>query len=984
MANRIYSHRVAAQALARFSLSVLAIGSTFSALAHCNNGATQSNGSQGSGSSGSTAMSDPDAMIPSDAAAWAGLAPEDFPPVGADGMLPALATPTRYDLSLDIDPAQPRYSGVQTITMRIPRATRIIAMHGRGLNIRTAAIVDGSGRPTQYADWRFRQAVGGRGEPEELLLVLPTAVQGDAVRVQIAFDNSFNSSLRALYRVHVGDLWYAYTQFEPNDARRAFPCFDEPAAKVPWGVTLTVTGQNIPIANMPEVERRTLADNRTQVRFADTPPTPSYLLAVAVGQFDILEHAPVVLTAGGQTQTIPLRGIATRGQGAMTRESLDIAAAHLQILSQYFDRNYAYPKLDLMGVPEFGAGAMENPGLVTFREEMLLLNPDPARVSVNARRGIAGIIAHELAHQWFGNLVTMRWWDDLWLNEGFATWMGARVLDTWRPQMNSRVESIRSRAWAMDEDSLPTARIVRQPVRSTSDAEEAFDGITYVKGASVLRMLESYLGEDVFRTGVRAYMQTHAWSNATAQDFLGALQQAQPAGPNAANLSAIAASFLDRRGVPLVSIETNCVAGAPVSLRVSQQEYRVLGSPSASPSGTASGTTAANADAGAPQAAIAAAANPWLIPLCVRYAQGAATGRTCSVVSAAQTTLALAANSTCPAWIHPNDAEAGYFRYTLTPTVRAMFAPARWATLDRITRIGLVDGLWAQVRAGALPIDQYLSLVYQVRNDRDRLVLESIGSGLSQLVAHHSEGAVRDRLRAFTARIFAPILRELTWMPRPTDDDDKNLLRRSAISTLGSVALDPATLTELETRATALLQSGTGVPADLATLILPIASLRGNQARLDAIIARLQRTDLTPQERSSTQSALVFFRDPAVLRNGLAALLTPVVRQQDVGRLIYASGSHPDRRATVHAWVREHYREIATKLTEEQAVTLAGLVGDTCDATTRDAMNAFFQPLAAVAERAERSIHEGSDSSRQCEALRTAITPGLSRWTAPR
>jgi alanyl aminopeptidase len=919
---------------------------------------------------------DPDAMVANDAAAWAGLSPEDIPGVEANGQLPALATPTRYDLSLEIDPSQPRYSGVQTITMRVPHATRTLVMHGRGLTIRTAAVLDASGRPTQYGDWRFRQATGGRGEPEELLLVFANALEGDAVRLQITFENSFNASLRALYRVHVADRWYAYTQFEPNDARRAFPCFDEPAAKVPWGVTLTVPTDNIPVANMPEAERTTLADHRVRVRFADTPPTPSYLVAVAVGPFDVVEHSPVELHSGGESKTVPLRGIATHGQGPMTREALDIAAAHLQILSEYFDRNYAYPKLDLIGVPEFGAGAMENPGLVTFREEMLLLNPDPARVSVNSRRGIASIIAHELAHQWFGNLVTMRWWDDLWLNEGFATWMGARVLDTWRPAMNSRVESIRSRAWAMDEDSLPTARIVRQPVRSTSEAEEAFDGITYVKGASVLRMLESYLGEDVFRTGVRAYVRSHAWSNATAQDFLGALQQAQPAGPNATDLSQVAASFLDRRGVPLVSISAQCARGTAPSLQITQQEYRVLGSPMPGANNTQAGAQPM------PPPPV------WRIPLCIRYGQGAASARTCSVVTERQSTASLAATASttasCPAWVHPNDAEAGYFRYALTPPVRALFEPARWQTLDRITRIGLVDGLWAQVRAGALPIDQYLTLVYQVRSDRDRLVLESISSGLGQLIAHHAEGAVRDRLRAFTTRIFAPVLRELTWAPRPTDDDDKNLLRRSVISILGSAALDPETLTEVETRATALLANNSAIPADLATLLLPIASLRADRTRLDALIARLQRTDLTPQERSSTQSALVSFRDPAVLRLGLDTLLTNAVRQQDVGRLIYSSGSHPDRRATVHSWVREHYDAIAAKLTEEQAVTLSGLVGDTCDATSRDAMIAFFQPRAARAERAERGINEGRDSSQQCEALRTAIAPALTRWTAPR
>lgn len=900
----------------------------------------------------------------------AGIAVE---PARADGRLPSLATPIEYALSLDIDPDVETFRGVIRSKIRVASRTSALVIHSRELEIGAVRALDAQGRMIAQGYAEARASAHGRGSPEELVLRFDHPLEGDGITVEIAYTGRFNPSLRGLYRVRQEGRWYAFTQFEPNDARRAFPCFDEPGYKVPWTVELTVPEGSVALANMPEASRGAAREGKVRVSFQRTPPTPSYLVAFAVGPFDVVEHAPVALESGGERVSVALRGVATHGQGALLRESLDVAAAHLGVLSQYFDRNYPYPKLDLVAVPEFGAGAMENPGLVTFREEMLLL--DPQRATTSARRGVAGIIAHELAHQWFGNLVTMQWWDDLWLNEGFATWMASRVLDTWRPEMGARIESIRSRAWAMDQDSLPTARVVRQPVRSTSEAEEAFDGITYTKGAAFLRMLESSMGEDAFRQGIRSYIRAHAWGNATAQDLFGELQRT-----SRMSVDGVARSFLDRRGVPMVSATVQCARGAAPSIVIDQTQYQPLGV----------------APAATDDQAL------WSVPLCVEYGDARGRiGRQCISLDGARATIAATANANaavatasttaadagapavstrCPTWVHPNAEESAYVRYALTPPVRALFAPAQWRGLDRALRIGLIDAAWAQVRSGTLPVTEYLQLIGRIGDERDRIVLDAISSALSTLVSKHASGPAQQRLRALAATIFRPALARVGWTPRPTDTEEDKLLRRSAISVMGSLAMDAAALAEANRFATQYLRDPASVPSDLALLVLPIASLRGDAARFDALAARLRERTITPQERSAVQMSLVTFLDATQLGRGLDLLLTDAVRQQDVLRLVWTAASHPDRRAVVHQWIRAHYDGIVRRTTEETAVRLASIVADTCSAQERDAWVSFWRPRVANAEGGERSIAEGEDSSRQCEALGRVVQPALAQW----
>jgi aminopeptidase N len=862
-----------------------------------------------------------------------------------DGRLHDLARPRRYALSLDVDPSIDRFGGTQRIELSIAGPTRVLVLHARGLTIRTARVTSAGGAALVGAA-RSRAAAGGRGEPEELVLTFDREIPAGDATLEIGFDGAFNPTLRGIYRVRSGEDWYAFTQFEPNDARRAFPCFDEPGFKVPWELTLRVPRGQIAVANMPEAARTDEA-RTTLVRFAPTPPTSSYLVAFAVGPFDVVE---------GPRTPVPLRAITTRGQGWLTQLILDAAAAHVRILGEYFDRPFPYPKLDLVAVPEFGAGAMENPGLITFREELMLL--DPARAPTSQRRAMASVLAHELAHHWFGDLVTMAWWNDLWLNEGFATWMQARVVDQWQPAFRAQVEALRGRGAAMESDSLPAARAVRQPVSSTSDAVEAFDWITYLKGAAVLHMLEHWVGEDVFRDGIRQYVHENEWRNATADALFAALDRAARR-----DVSGAAATFLDRPGVPLVRVDLTCPPGAPPRVTVAQSRYRV-----------------ALASAAAERETEPAA---WRIPVCLLFEAEGGPRRTCVELQGASTEAPLEGAARCPRWVHPNADEAGYYRYAITPPVRALVTSGAARGLDVRGRAGLVDDAWALVRGGELGADEFLRLLEAFRGERERVVLESIAGALQDLFADVADDATGPALQAWIASFLRPVARELGWDPRPGEDDERKLLRRLVLGTMGAVANDAVTLAEAERRAQDFLRDPRSVDADVAAVALPLASRRADAARLDALLAAL-RTAPTPADRAAILGALAAFEEPALLRRALDATLTDAVRVQDILRLIYAAAGHPARRATVVAWVQEHFDGIQTRLPGDPAGRLAGLARVACSPAEVAQAEAFWRPRAPRFEGAERALREGLQRADQCIALRDRERPRLASFFAPR
>ncbi|MEM9490762.1 MAG: M1 family metallopeptidase, partial [Myxococcota bacterium] len=526
------------------------------------------------------------------------------------------ARPLGYQIDLTLVPEQDTFDGRVAIDIMLTRATRVVWLNATELTFERAAI---AGEDSEAEAVRVVQ-----GDEAHIALVADAPVGPGKVTVTASYRGVLPSHEEGgLFRRKEGDFWYIYSQLEPLDARRVFPSFDDPRFKVSYQLTLRVKKDHLALANTPIASESTTADGMRVVRFLPTPPLPSYLVAMAVGPFEVVDAG----TAG--RKNTPIRIIKPHGMGAWATYAAESTGPLLTLIEDYFDQPYPFAKLDQIAVPSF-LGAMENPGLVTYHKELILA--EPGRDSIARQRSFASICAHELAHLWFGDLVTMKWWDDLWLNESFATWMAAKIVHTWQPSWGGEVGMVKGAGWSMRSDSLDTARKIRQPIVSAHDIDNAFDGITYGKGAAVLRMFEAWIGEDKFRQGIRRYINRHARGNADASDFLAAFGSVV-----GTDVAAAFETFIDQPGVPVVRAELQCTRGQKPTLTLSQRRF--------APSGSRIDTD-----------------RQWQLPVCVEYGVGRKTGRSCVLMTEKQAQLELAKADRCPDWVLPNDNMTGYYR----------------------------------------------------------------------------------------------------------------------------------------------------------------------------------------------------------------------------------------------------------------------------------------------------------------------------------
>ncbi|MBI5516195.1 MAG: M1 family metallopeptidase [Deltaproteobacteria bacterium] len=870
-----------------------------------------------------------------DAAAVA--TPAEVPAPREDGRLPPLARPTRYELALEVDPGQASFTGVARIALEVPSPTRAVVLHGRGLTVR-AVTAEVNGR-TVSGEARARMAHGGREAPEELVVTFPEALPAGSAALVFRYEAPFDPHLRGLYRVEVDRGWYGFTDCEPNGARRIYPGFDEPGFKVPFALTLTVPEAMTAVANMPEAERSAPSGGRVTYRFQPTPPLPTYLLAFAVGTLEFHQ---------GPTAPVPIRVVTVRGRSAHGALAAETASQHLPILAEYFDRPYPYPKLDLVAVPDFLPGAMENPGLITFRDALLLL--DPAHASVAARHAMAQVTAHELAHQWFGDLVTMTWWDDLWLNEGFASWMGPRVVDRWRPELGAAVDEVGSRTWARSIDTDPPAHAIRQPVRSSSDAVSAFDGTTYQKGASIIAMIESYLGPDAFRQGIRTYIREHAEGSATAADLLDALQRT-----TGRDVAPIANSFLDQPGLPLVRMTLRCAAGAPATLGLAQSRY--------APRGAEHGTLDQR----------------WAVPVCVRYDAPGGAREACTLLSEPQGELALP-GSACPRWVRPNARQTGHYWYRLEPAqLRALLRSP--GALDPPATLDLLGDLEALLKGGEVPAELWLDALDALFTSRDPHVRDHLLGALWRLDRRIVTPASRAAFRRWVTARVGPWARALGWAPRPGEGDLTRGLRRTTLSILGQLTEDPWARQNADQFAARWLQDPASVDGDVAPVALCVSTRRGDAARWEALHAAFTRAAL-PQERATALSAMGCFDDLSLVRRTYDLSLGDELRVQDA-RALFRSQPTEAHRAMANTWLHANFDALVTRW-QGGARGALWLLGGLCDEATIREAEAFFSPRAQAQEGFDQALHTAVQDAFGCAALRARVAPGADAWFSRR
>jgi alanyl aminopeptidase len=863
--------------------------------------------------------------------------------------LPTDVVPTRQTVSLRLDPAQRSYTGSVTIELGVREPAHRVRFHGEGLVIERVALRagDAPGRSGDAA--RAGAEIGVRAAPDSAGMVTlhpARPLEPGAYRLDIAFSNAFDTLATSLYRLDHAGHAYAFTQFEADDARRAFPCWDEPSFKIPWRVSLTVPAGQLAIANSRAVHDTT-ADGWRTVTFAETPPLPSYLVAFAAGPLDTLAVPGT---------RVPCRIVTVRGATALAGEAARAIPPLLAALERWFEGPYPYDKLDLLAVPQFWFGAMENPGAIAFADRRLLL--DPAAATDDDRHRLTSIIAHELAHMWFGDFVTMAWWDDLWLNESFATWLGNRVTDEVRPAAQRSIAVLEGRRNAMRADARSGVRAMRQPVAGTDNLLQLADALAYQKGRSVLEMFERWLGPEVFRDGVLDYLDAHAWGNATGHDLWEALSDAQHRGPSravprrfdAGDVARALPTFLDQPGIPLVTVER--VGGDKV--RISQRRYRRAGEAG---------------DAG-PDPPL------WRIPVSMAWGEGAVIRTRTVLLAKREMTVRLDGGATFE-WIHPNAGESGYYRWAVDPALLGALVDHA-ARLSTRERAALPDHLEALLDAGLLPGDEFLAVLETLLRDPEPAVVRSALAALGAARASLVEDGASDAFAAWARRALRPAFDRHGPAARPDDGPGVAALRAELLESLADWGDDPRAAALGDSLARALLDGRTVEDASLAAVAPRIAARRGDRALFDACVARFGAAR-SPLERSRWLSALGRFRDPALVEEALRWSLDAPLRPQEALAIPVALSNDAETRERAWRFVEERWDWIAARVPPALLGNAPRFAGG-CSPDRIERARRFFADPAHQGSGWRRTLDETAEDVAACATVRAREAARVAAW----
>jgi cytosol alanyl aminopeptidase len=865
------------------------------------------------------------------------------------GRLPADTVPLGYRMTLEIDPDQASYRGSVEIALNLDRPRESIWLHSRGLRVGSVTVAREGAEPLvgkleQVGDSglsavRLGQPVG----PGRVSLTLP-------------FEADFGTHLTGAYKAVAAGLSYVFTQFEPISAREAFPCFDEPRFKTPFELTLRVPEAQVAIANTREVSSSAFERGLREVNFAPTEKLPTYLVAFAVGPLDVVT-APSLARHVVRDRELTLRGVATRGRGADLSFALRETPPLLTWLENYFGVAYPYDKLDLLAVPDFGAGAMENAGAITFRDTLLLVRDDAPE---QQKRTLGYVNAHELSHQWFGNLVTMPWWDDIWLNEAFATWMGTHAISGVHPEYEAELGALSATYGAMEVDSRTSARKIRQPIESDHDIENAFDAITYSKGGAVLSMFERYLGPDAFQAGLRRYMERFRFGNATARDLVRTLAEAS----EESTLEAAFFSFLDQPGVPQLQVKLDCSSDPP-ALELEQSRYLPLGASVQSES-------------------------RWQVPFCARFGYAAGIREQCVLLSELKTRVPLAEASgtspttnagrkpsSCPSWVMPNAGAQGYYRWMLADDALDALVAKR-SELSTPEQMSLANNVASALRAGRIDVSRALAAQKLLAASPKRHVMES-ALKTHWLVRELLDDASLPAFRAEVAKILRPAYTRLGLTPRAGAQvsGEEKLARASVVRAMFGLAEDPGVTRELIKLGTPLLapesaskpsRAPANVPSELLELALTAVLRSQGAAAFDRAEAQLfAATDGLMRTRMLT--AMAYVRDPALGQRALGLSLDARLRTNERLVPLFGQLSQAETREGAFAWLRTHYDALAALLGAHGGNDLISATGSFCSEDKAREVEAFFAPKSAHIAGGPRELLLTLETIRSCAAL---------------
>ncbi|TMS23086.1 Puromycin-sensitive aminopeptidase [Larimichthys crocea] len=833
--------------------------------------------------------------------------------------LPTDVYPVNYGLCLKPDLIDFTFEGKLEALVEVTQATHQIVMNCADIDIITASFVPQGGEEINATGFNYQN------EDEKVTLSFPSALQKGSGTLKIDFVGELNDKMKGFYRskytTSAGEIRYAaVTQFEATDARRAFPCWDEPAIKATFDIALIVPKDRVALSNMNVIDRKPYPDdeNLVEVKFATTPIMSTYLVAFVIGEYDYVESQ--------SSDGITVRVYTPVGKAEQGKFALEVATKTLPFYKDYFSVPYPLPKIDLIAIADFAAGAMENWGLVTYRETALLI--DPKNSCSSSRQWVALVVGHELAHQWFGNLVTMEWWTHLWLNEGFASWIEYLCVDHCFPEYDIWTQFVSADyTRALELDALDSSHPIEVNVGHPSEVDEIFDAISYSKGASVIRMLHNYIGDEDFRKGMNAYLLKFQHKNASTEDLWDCLEQA-----SGKPIAAVMGSWTKQMGFPIIVVDQE-QQGDERILKISQKKFCA--------SGPHNGEDCPN----------------WMVPISICTSEDSKCTKLKVLLDRPETTITLSGVSP-DQWVKINPGTVGFYRIQYSSSMLESLLPGvRDLSLQPVDRLGLQNDLFSLSRAGMISTVEVLKLMEAFVNEPNYTVWSDLSCNLGVLSSLLSHTDFHEEIQEFIRDLFTPIGLELGWDSKPGEGHLDALLRGLVLGKLGKAGHKP-TLEEARRRFRDHVDGKQVLPADLRSPVYLTVLKHGDSATLDTMMKLHKQADMQ-EEKNRIERVLGAISAPDLIQKVLNFALSEEVRPQDTVSVIGGvAGSSKQGRKAAWKFVKDNWEELYNRY--QGGFLISRLIKLSVDGFAIDKMAAevksFFESHPAPA--AERTVQQ--------------------------
>jgi aminopeptidase N len=862
--------------------------------------------------------------------------------------LPEGVVPQHYDLTFTPDLQKATFGGEETIQVQLLKPSTAVTLNSAELEFQQAEITQGD--KAQAAQATFDP------DREQATLHVTTPLETGPASIHIKFSGILNDKLRGFYLAKSSSRNYAVTQFEATDARRAFPSFDEPVLKAVFDITLTIDQGDTAISNGRIVsDTPGPGEGKHTIKFSPTAKMSSYLVAMAVGDFACNE---------GSADNIPIRVCGTPDKKPLGTAALRYAQEILHFYDNYYGIPYPFGKLDIVGVPDFDAGAMENTGAIFYRESDLFI--DDAHSSVSNHQNVFEVLAHEMAHQWFGDLVTMKWWDNIWLNEGFATWMEKKPSQALHPEWNATVEAVSETDDALRNDSLRNTHPIRAHAETPDEINELFDSISYQKAAAVLRMVESYVSPDVFRRGVNAYLRKFQYGNATAEDFWSAITVA-----SGRPVDKIMPTFVEQPGVPLITVKSSCAAPAPepkVRSRRSRRRQRQL-----KPAQPKTEIALTQNRFWLDPAAAPPSSNTWMVPMCVK---AAGAKPFCQIMGQREGVLPVAGG--CSPWLFVNANASGYYRTRYDSDTIQKLTSVAMTDLSAAERLSLLNDQAALVTSGQENVASYLNLVATLSQDEERAILESAAATLAVIHDDLLTDSSKPAFLAWLRSIFSPIFAKVGWTPSPGESDERHELRAQLLKIMGEIGEDPDVIRHSVEMAGNYAKDPSAIDASIAGEVLTVAAMSNSPELFQQYLAAINDPKSTPEQKSNYARALSAFSDPKLVESWLQAVVAPETRNQDAAGYLGRELRNHSAQEFAWQWTKEHWPAVQAKFTASSGGAVIYGTSHFCSVELRNDVQQFFN--AHKVASADQSLRQSLELMQGCIHFRSSQQPNLSAW----